>query len=68
MDHEKQTWIKSDEGNFIQADMITHIMVNSVTGRALVYVVSGQHAGTFSSAGSFFAALQNGIGPEDFDG
>ena len=68
MDHkENQTWIKSKEGNFIEASKITHI--KNVPGKGVeVYSVSGQWVGTFSSAKDFFAALQNGTDPEDVDG
>jgi hypothetical protein len=63
-----QTWVKSDDGNFIAADKVTHLKVQP-DGNSLVYVEGNTNvAGVFASPKRFFDALQHGLIRADIDG
>lgn len=64
-----QTWVKSDEGNFIAVDKVSHVVVDP-NGHASVFVVGKplMPAGSFSSPKAFFDAMVRGLSKEDVDG
>ena len=63
-----QTWVKTDEGNFVRVEHVTHVVVDT-NGVATIYVQgNGYNVGRFSTAKAFFEAMQRGLSREEIDG